>query len=184
MSDDQLFDTDEEVASDDGSGGNRVGFLPGIVIQILKWAGIIVGAIIFIVTVVILTLQFLNPGGQTQTVQPQSEEYRAQPPVLSYWEEIGEIRGSTADDPRKTFIVEPFLGHEPDNNAVRAELNDRRIQIREEIALYFSSKTSDNLTGVEGRQRAKEELETRINEMMSRGKTQDVAFGRYEIIDF
>lgn len=184
MSDEQLFDTEEEVTSDEGSSGRRVGFLPGILIQILKWAGIIVGAIIFIVTVVIITLQFLNPGGTSQTAPPQSEEYRSEPPILSWWEEIGEIRGSTADEPRKTFIVEPYVGYEQDNAAIRTELNSRRIQIREQIALYFSSKTSDELVGVEGRQRAKQELETRINEMMRRGKVEEVAFGRYEIIDF
>ncbi|MFP4483600.1 MAG: flagellar basal body-associated FliL family protein [Spirochaetaceae bacterium] len=184
MSDDQLFDTEEEVASDEGSGGRRVGFLPGILIQVLKWAGIIVGAIIFIVTVVIITLQFLSPGGTSQTAPPESEPYQAAPPVLSWWDQVGEIRGSTADEPRKTFIVEPFVGYEEENTAIRTELNSRRIEIREQIALYFSSKTSDDLVGVEGRQRAKDELTTRINEMMSRGKIDDVAFGRYEIIDF
>jgi flagellar FliL protein len=181
---DELFENEEEVAAEEASSGRKVGFLPGILIQILKWAGIIVGAIIFIVTVVILTLQFLNPGGQTQTRVPDSEAYRGSPPILAWWSELGEIRGSTADQPRKTFIVEPHIGHEQENNTVRSELNARRIQIREEVALYFSSKSSEELTGVEGRQRAKEQLKTRINEMMSRGKIQEVAFGRYEIIDF
>lgn len=181
---DELFDNEEEVAAEEASSGRKVGFLPGILIQILKWAGIIVGAIIFIVTVVVLTLQFLNPGGQSQTQVPQSEPYQSDVPILQWYSELGEIRGSTADDPRRTFIVEPHIGYEMEDRAVQTELGQRSIQIREQVALYFSARTSDQLVGVEGRQRAKTELREEINTMMRRGTIEEVAFGRYEIIDF
>ena len=49
---DELFDSEDEIVGGEEtqSTARRTGFLPGIVIQVLKWVGIIIGAIIFIVS--------------------------------------------------------------------------------------------------------------------------------------
>jgi flagellar FliL protein len=184
---DQLFDTEEEVASEESStGGRRVGFLPGMLIQILKWAGIIIGAIIFIVTVVVLTLNFMGAGTDTaQTQIPEgTEEYESDVPVLSWYSNISEIRGSTADQPRQTFIVAPHIGYRPGQQQVENELINRKIQIREIMAVYFSSRTADELLGAENRERVKQELKRRINDIMTSGQVADIAFDRYQIVEF
>jgi len=182
---DELFDTEEEVGGEDvGGGGRKVGFLPGLLIQILKWAGIIVGAIIFIVTVVVVTMKIMGTGTQSQTRIPATEEYQSKPPVYDWYSGIGEIRGSTADEVRRTFIVEPNLGYDQGDRQLQTELIARNIQLREIISTYFASRTSSQLQGVENRQRVKEDLKRQINDILSNGKVRDVAFTRYEIIEF
>lgn len=184
---DQLFDTDEEVAGEESSsGGRRIGFLPGLLIQILKWAGIIIGAIIFIVSVVVITLRIMGEGTDTaQTQVPAgTEEYQSSVPVLTWYSNIEEIRGSTADQPRQTFIVQPYIGYQPGQQMVENELINRKVQIREIIAIYFSSRTADELLGAENRERVKQELKRRINDIMSSGQVADIAFDRYQIVEF
>jgi len=184
---DQLFDTEEEVATEESTtGGRRIGFLPGLLIQILKWAGIIIGAIIFIVTVVILTLRIMGEGSDTaQTQIPEgSEAYESNVPILQWYSNIEEIRGSTADQPRQTFIVQPYIGYQPGAQAVENELISRKVQIREIIAVYFSSHSADQLLGADNRERVKLELKRRINDIMSSGQIADLAFDRYQIVEF
>lgn len=184
---DELFDTEEEVAGEEAStGGRRVGFLPGLLIQILKWAGIIVGAIIFIVTVVVVTLRIMGEGtdtGQTR-IPGQTEEYQSEQPILTWYSNIDEVRGNTADEVRKTFIVKPYIGYEPGNQPVQNELIQRKVQVREIIAVYFSSRTADELQGAENRARVKQDLKRRINDLMSSGQIKDIAFDRYQIVEF
>lgn len=184
---DELFDTEEEVGGEEAAGAGRsVGFLPGLLIQILKWAGIVVGAIIFIVTVVVVTLRIMGDTTQSQTVlPPDSPDLETErPAMLNYFQAIGEIRGVTADQPRRTFIIEPVLGFNPDNRQLQTELTAMIIPIREEIDFYFAERTADELLGPENRRRVKEELETRINRMLRSGEVEDVAFQQYQIVDF
>ncbi len=184
---DELFDTEEEVGGEEAAGGGRsVGFLPGLLIQVLKWAGIVVGAIIFIVTVVVVTLQVMGDTTQSQTVlPPDSPELSTErPAMLTYYQAIGEIRGVTADQPRRTFIIEPVLGYSQDNRQLQTELVQLTIPIREEIDFYFSERTADDLLGPESRRRVKEDLATRINRMLRSGEVEDVAFQQYQIVDF
>ena len=183
---DELFDSEDEIVGGEEtqSTARRTGFLPGIVIQVLKWVGIIIGAIIFIVTVVVITVNIMGNNGANQTRLPISEEYQSRPPILEWYQNIGELRGSTADEVRRTYIVEPHIGYELENRAVQTELIARNIQLIEMFHTYFSSRTVSELEGVENRERVKTELQERINNMMQEGKIRAVAFGQYQFIEF
>lgn len=187
---DELFDgAEEEVGGEESSSGQKkIGFVPGLVIQILKWAGIILAGIIFVVTVVVITVNLLF-SGQTarQSRIPLSEEYEETLPELQYYPvmEDGEsMRGSTADQPRQTFIVDPYMGYDGENSALESEIINRLIQIRSEMLLYFTGKTADELLGPSNQARVRNELIERINRMLSTGRIQDVAFVRYDVIGF
>jgi flagellar FliL protein len=184
MSDDLLGNEEELEAEEQAAGQKRGGFLSGLLIEILKWAGIVIGAIIFIVTVVVVTLRIMDTGSASQTQIPQSEEYQAAPPLLQWYSGVEEVRGQTADEVRKTFIVAPYLGYEGENKQLQSELIQRRIMIKEEISLYFSNKTEEELTGPENRERVKEELRRRINEMLTSGQIETIAFDRYTVVEF
>ena len=186
MSDNELFDADEEVGGEEiASGGKKIGFIPGLAIQILKWTGIVLGAVIFVVTIVMVTLHLLGDGLTTQTRVPaESEAYADRRPVLDWYSGIGELRGQTADETRHTFIINPHIGYDVDNRAVQNELIQRNIQIREEILLYFSSRRANELLGIENRSRIKNDLVTRINNLMRSGRIRDVAFDSFQVVDF
>lgn len=183
---DDMFDSDDDVvgAEESQSGQKRVGFLPGVLIQVLKWVGIILGAVIFIVTVVVVTVNFLNRGNVTQTRIPTSEEYAAEAPIYIWYEQIGELRGSTADEVRTTYIVEPFLGYDQDNDQLTTELIQRRIQLIGIFNDYFGSRTTDELEGPENKLRVEQELQDQINRVLRQGLVRDIVFGTYQFLPF
>ncbi len=184
MSDDLLGNDEELEAEEQAAGQKGGGFFSGLIIEILKWAGIVIGAIIFIVTVVVLTMRIMGTGSASQTQIPESQEYQAAPPLLQWYSQIGEVRGQTADEVRKTFIVEPWLGYEGENKQLQSELIQRQILLKEEVALYFSNKREEELSGQENRERVKQELRRRINDMITSGQIETIAFNRYTVVDF
>ena len=182
---DEIFDKDDQIAEGVVEPQKGLGYLSGIIIQILKWLGIILGVVIFVVTIVIITLNIVDRrSGITQTRIPNVEDYTAQPPILQWYSEINEIRGSTADAERRTFIVEPHIGYDLEDRLVQTEINARKIQLREIIAFYFSAQVATELEGVENRQRVKADLTREINRIMRSGKIRDVAFDRYQVVEF
>lgn len=183
---DDMFDADDDVvgAEEAQPGQKRVGFLPGVVIQILKWVGIILGAVIFIVTVVVVTVNFLGRGSANQTVVPQSEDYRAEVPIYAWFEQVGELRGSTADQQRTTYIVEPFLGYNGENNALVNELIQRKIQLVGIFNDYFGARTVDELQGPARQQAVELELLEQINRTLRDGRVEDIVWGSYQFLPF
>ena len=185
---DEMFDTDEEVGGGEEqqqAGKKKIGFLPAVVIDILKWAAIVIGAVIFIVVVVVITVRMLdrNQGGQLAEY-PQVSEYQDEvPPELAWYSQIGEVRGQTMDDPSMTFIVAPWIGYQQESEATLQELIARQIQIKEAIAIYFGSHLAGELEGPQNRERVKRELREEINRMM-RNDIREVAFDTYQILDF
>lgn len=185
MSDD-IFDPEEESGGDEpqAAGKKRIGFLPAIVIDILKWGAIIIGAIIFIVVVVVITVRMMGGGQAEATRLPLQSEYeRTGAEMLDWFSQIGDVRGTTNDEPRRTFIITPHIGYLPADDATLQELIRREIQIREAIAIYFSSRSIRELEGVENRERVKRELREQVNRIMT-NRVRDVAFSRYEFIEF
>lgn len=185
---DEIFDADEEAGGEDQpqqTGKKKIGFLPAIVIDILKWTAIVVGAIIFIVVVVVITVRQINAGNQaTATRLPLGSEYEeGAAPLLEWYSQIGDIRGVTADEVRRTFIVSVHIGYEPESEATLQELISREVQITEAIAEYFSARSVEELQGIENRQRAKQELREEINRIMT-NDIREVAFERYEFLEF
>ena len=183
---DDMFDTDEDVvgAEETQSTQKRVGFLPGVLIQVLKWVGIILGAVIFIVTVVVVTVNFLNQGNVSQTRVPTIVEDRADAAIYTWYEQIGELRGSTADDVRTTFIVEPFLGYDGEEEQLTTELIQRRIQLVGIFNDYFGSRTTDELEGPENKIRVEQQLLDQINRILRNGQVRDIVFGSYQFLPF
>jgi len=183
---DDMFEADDDVvgAEEPQPGQKRVGFVPGVLIQVLKWVGIILGAIIFIVTVVVVTVSFLGQGNVTQTRIPTTEEYRSEAPIYVWFEQIGELRGSTADEVRTTFIVEPFLGYDGENESLTTELIQRRIQLIGIFNDYFGSRTTDELEGPANKIRVEQELQDNINRIIRSGRIEDIVFGSYQFLPF
>jgi flagellar FliL protein len=181
---DELFEAEEDVGGGDQAGKKRVGFLPGVVIQMLKWVAIILGAVIFIVTVVVITVNILNRGSKAQSQEPLSAQYQATKPIYAYFSEIGEIRGRTADSVPHTVIVDPVLGFDPNNKALQAELGQRVPEIRDIVIRYFISKTASELDGQANMQRVKDDLREEINRILANGKIAEVFFKSYNVVEF
>ncbi|MFP4375883.1 MAG: flagellar basal body-associated FliL family protein [Spirochaetales bacterium] len=182
-----MFDTDDDVVGAEestGGGQKRVGFLGGMLIQVLKWVGIILGAIIFIVTVVVIAVNFLTNANAGQTRIPVAEEYEAEAPVYQWYSQIGELRGVTADEVRTSYIITPHLGYDQENEDLTTELIARRLQFVDIFGQYFGGRTSDELVGVENRARAEAELLNAVNRILRSGQVRDIVFEDYQFLPF
>ncbi len=158
--------------------GQKVGFLPAIAIKALKWlAAIIVGGI-FIVTVVVVTLQIMGRGKESKTYIETSKAYEGKPPILTWFKNIDQIRGRTADENPNYVTLTVEIGYKM-NKALQSELIDRTSRLKDLIRSYFSSKTVEELNNEE---RVKEELKNKINDIMRSGYIEEVIFTEFSII--
>jgi flagellar protein FliL len=186
MSDEEFLNEEE---GGGGGGGDqvqaskKVGILPGFIIQILKWVALGLGAVIFIVTIVIVTVGILNSGSKTQTYQNISTEYKAKDPVLEWYRSLEEVRGRTADETPHTVVANVFLGYAKGNKAINIELGERTPEIRDILRSFFTSKKADEIRP-EMEEALKAEIKERINMILTEGKIDKVIFDNLVVVEF
>ena len=183
MSDDnEMFEAGDDNAVGAGAQpSKRVGFLPGIVIQILKWTALGLGAIIFIVTVVIITMRFMGAGNQGLAQQYVSPDYAGRAPVYDWFPNISGIRGRTSDNPPGMVMVDLSLGYDQGNRMVQTELVNRTPQIRDVVRQFFATRRVDDLAPSREND-LKIELAERINSIMTDGRVRQVVFDNLTVI--
>ncbi|TFG64886.1 MAG: flagellar basal body protein FliL [Spirochaetales bacterium] len=184
---DEDLDIGTEIDAGEGDAGGkdrRGGFLGGALVKILKFVALGIGAIIFIVVVVIVTVRILSPAGSgSQTVVPMSEDYKGVPPKYTYYANIEEIRSRTSDEAPATVIVKVVIGYGGENKMLQTELIDRTPQIQDLLRNYFSSKKSAELRP-EDETFIKEEIKERINRILADGKIDEVLFSDFNVVNF
>lgn len=184
MSDDFL-DADDEVGGDAGASEGskkRVGFLPAIVIQILKWAAIVIGLIIFVVTIVIVTLNIIGAGSPGQARTDITEDYAENLPIYEYYA-LDELRGVTADEVRNTYVVTLQIGYDEGDKVTNNEIIRRRIQIVDQVSLWFASQRAAYLLDARNRAEIQQKLKALINQIMARD-VREVRFTNYQVLNF
>ncbi len=181
--------SDEESLNleDVGAGGEEMeagekpaGFLPSIVITILKWAAIGIGIIILVVTTTVVTFNIINKGKAARNVTVTSPKYTAKTPPLEYYDNIESIRGVTADENPAIFSLRVSIGYQMGNKEINSELIARTRQIQNLIFLYISSKKAEELTPSHYQQ-LEEELKIQINQIMTTGKIDSVVFREFVV---
>ena len=184
MGDDFFDDEGSGVVDADAAGGDdqKGSFLPTIVVQVLKWVAIVVGAIIFIVTIVVITLNIMGASQQNQNRVSRSESYEGPPPVYSWYEEIPELRGVTNDQVSRTFVIEVRLGYEKDNTGVSVKIGDQTIPITDMLNVWFASRSADYLQDISNREEIRKRLLADLKKIVP--ETEIVAFTKYQILSF
>lgn len=178
MSDD-IFDSEDDLGSEE-SAEKKGGVLSGLAIQILKWVAIVIGAILFIVTVVVVTLNILQgdePAGQAFI--PSSEVMAEALPLPSFFGGLGEIRGTTSDG--AMFVVQLQLGYEEGNARIAAELSQRTPQLRDRSRNFFARRTVDALRPA-NEEVLKAELMEELNAIMIGRPIREVLFDEFQVL--
>ena len=174
------------VTDEEEIGKKKIGFLPAIVIKILKWVAIIIAAVVFIVTVVVVTIKIMNPVSSTPDYYYDTEELRNTLPNLQ-WYGIGDndIRARTADiDKNVIVIIKVSVGFNDKNKDLHIELVDKTPKLRDEIRVFFGEKYQNDLLP-KYESKVKEELKRRLNRMLSGNeRIQDVIFTEFNIVEF
>jgi len=182
MGDEDIYAEEDITGGQDLEVGKKRGFIPAFVLKSLKWVALGLAAIIFIVTVVFVTMKILNRGATGQTTQPVSEAYVDTPPQYS-WYEIEEIRTRTADRNPATVVVLAKLGYEKENKEMQTELIAQRELIYDLMRQHLSTKTSAELTP-QNEQQIKEELRRKINGILKNTTVEKIVFYDYNVFEF
>jgi flagellar FliL protein len=183
MSDEQQDLNLEDVGAgaEDVSGPRRSGgLLSGMLLTILKWAAIGIGAVIIVVTTTIITVRIVNKGANPQGLAAISPEYQAKTEPLASYDGIEQIRGQTADDPPAIFLMSVSIGYDPKDKEISVEIGNRQREIQDLILKEISQrKAADLAPGHYGEVQA--DLMNLINMRMSTGKVKSVMFRQFVV---
>ena len=166
-----------DTGSGDAGGKKGNGLFP----QLLKWVAIVLGALVFIVTVVVVTVNIMNAGGKSQTNIPVSEEYTGSREILQWYTALGSIQTHTSDLIPASVVADIVLGYTYDDKATPTELTARLVELKDFLRSYFQRKTAAELRNED---KIKIEIRNSINDnILSKSKIKDVRFTKYEIIE-
>jgi flagellar protein FliL len=184
MSDEQQDLNLEDVGggAEDASGPRRGGLFSGLLLTILRWAAIGIGAIILVVTTVIITFNIVNKGNKAQGLAALSPAYAAKAAPYAYYDDIEQIRGQTADDPPAIFLLSVSLGYDTKDKEISVEIGNRRRELQDLVLKIISQKKAADLAPGSGRYDSiQAELLDTINSVMTTGKVKQVAFRQFVV---
>lgn len=150
---------------------------------LLKWIGIAIGAILIIVTVVVITMKIMGTNNAAQSAIPVSAEYVGTREVLSWYSSLGSIRTKTSDTLPASVVVEVVLGYKIDDKATSTEITSRQIEIKDFLRRFFTEKIITELRP-QNEDKLRIEIRNSINdEILSTSKIKDVRFLTLEVVE-
>lgn len=173
MSDDfekaDFNETPDVVEKPKGKGGGKA------ILGLLKWIALGLGAVIFIIVIVVVTVGILNRQAKPMTTVPTSEDYQRAAPIWATFTAIDQIVTSTIDEQPWAVMVKLSLAYDPTDKETQNELTSRKYQIQDALRNYFSTKTITQLMP-DRESELKEEIREMLNRMLSKPSLKDVYF--------
>ena len=155
----------------------------GLLPTLLKWVAIVLGAIILIVTVVVITMKIVGGNTSQQAVIPVSQEYGSKREVLDWYTSLGQVSTKTSDAIPASVIVEVVLGYKQADKAASTEITQRQIEIKDYLRRYFTELTVEDLRP-RNEEKRRIEIRNAINDdILSSSKIRDVRFLSLQIIE-
>jgi len=188
MSDSDELDMDDGEAPDASAGkskkGGGGGALGALLPTILKFAAIGIGALIFIVTVSVITYNIMNKGGKTQTVTTDpTSPYVGKRPNYDMYTQIGSITTKTRDATNYSVTVVMNLGYDQGDLVAYSELSSRQYELRDFVRNYFTSKYAAELEP-ENEARLKQDIKEILNtRFLDTAKIRLVLFDRLDVME-
>jgi len=185
MSDNDDIDLDGgDAIGTDSSAKKKASGLGALLPNILKFAAIGLGALIFIVTVVVITVNILNKGGKSKssTLDPDSP-YQATRPEYAYYTMIGPVTIRTKDPANYSATVQMNIGYDANDNITQSELVSRQYELRDFVRRYFSGKYAAELAP-DNETRIKSEIIQILNDrILDKAKVRTITFDKLDIME-
>ncbi|MCL1815703.1 MAG: flagellar basal body-associated FliL family protein [Treponema sp.] len=182
MGDDDGLDLGGDDVSGVDTGSKKGGGLGGLLPNLLKFVAIGLGALIFIVTVAVITYKILSGRGETQTVMDPTSEYIGIRPQYATFSLIGQFNTRTRDQTH-TVVVDMLIEYDLNNNAAQTELTGRVNQLRDFTRNYFASKYFSELVP-ENEEKLKQEIrEILNNRYLDTAKVRGVLFNKLDVME-
>ena len=185
MSDSDELDMGDGESPDAGVGSKKKGGALGALLPtILKFAAIGIGALIFIVTVSVITYTLMSKGGKSQTmVTDPNGPYMGTRPNYAWYTGIGSVNTKTRDAASHTVTVVMNLGYDQEDLAASSELSQRQYELRDFVRSYFTSKYAEELLP-ENEARLKQDIKEILNtRFLDTAKIRLVVFDRLDVME-
>ncbi|GHV82601.1 hypothetical protein AGMMS49991_11590 [Spirochaetia bacterium] len=182
---DDLGPEGEDTEGAEGSSGKKKGAgLGALLPTILKFAAIGLGALVFIVTVVIITTSILNKGGKVQTnIGEPSNPYVGTRPQYQWFTNLSPIRTRTRDATQYSVSVEIVIGYDENDNAAQQELIARTPELQDFLRNFFSGKYAEELKP-ENESRLKQEILEAVNtRILTRSRSRTIIFRQLDVTE-
>jgi flagellar FliL protein len=186
MSDSEDLELDGGEAPEAGGSAPKKGGVGGLLPTILKFASIGLGALIFIVTVSVITYNIMNKGGKPQTaVTDPTSPYVGRRPVYAYYTNIGSVTVNTKDTAvnKYSVTVQMNIGYDLEDQSASAELISRQVELRDFVRTFFQGKYAADLAPEKNeqlRQEIKEILNTRF---LDTAKVRSIMFDKLDVME-
>jgi flagellar FliL protein len=184
MSDSDELDLDGGEVPGGDSSPKKASGLGALLPNILKFVAIGLGALVFIVTVAVITYNIMNKGGksQTSTVDPSSA-YIGKMPEYNMFTLIGPVTTRTKDTANYSVTVELIIGYDLNDNAAQTELTSRQYQLRDFVRSYFTGKYAADLQP-ENEARLKQEIREILNtRYLDTAKARIILFNKLDVME-
>jgi len=181
MSDGDDLNLDGEDAAGAGTPKKPSG-LAALLPNLLKFVAVGLGALIFIVTVSVITYNILNKGGQSPPIIPSVLDVLGNRPQYQMFTSIGKIRISTKDPLPYSEVVDMVIGYDLNDNTTQAELTNRLYELRDFVRVCFKGKMADDLMP-ENEPRLKQEILEQLNtKILSSARARIILFNQLDVI--
>ena len=178
-SDDLNLDGEDSAGA---SGPKKPSGLGALLPNLLKFVAIGLGALIFIVTVSVITYNILNKGGQSQSVIPSASPFVGARPQYQMFTSIGLIRTSTKDPLPYSVVVDMVIGYDLNDNSAQTELTGRLYELRDFVRVFFKGKMADDLKP-ENEPRLKQEILEQLNtKILNSARARIILFNQLDVM--
>lgn len=184
MSDSDELDLDGGEAPEAGSTPKKASGLAALLPNILKFAAIGLGALIFIVTVSVITFNIMNKGGKSQTsVTDPTSPYIGKRPEYAMYTLIGSVSTKTKDPANHSVTVDMILGYDLNDQAAQTELTSRQYELKDFVRRFFSGKYAADLAPEKEEQLKKEIREQLNTRFLDTAKVRIVLFNKLDVME-
>ena len=181
MSDTDDLDLDGGDSQEEGSGKKRSN-LAALLPKLLKFVAIGLGALIFIVTVAIITFSIMSRGGRNQSVAADpANPYTSKRPEYSMFTSISQVRTRTKDPNPYSVVVDMVLGYDTNDKNAQTELTSRLYELRDFVRSFFSNKYRAELLP-ENEERLKKEIMEYLNtRVLNTSRVRIILFNQLDV---
>jgi flagellar FliL protein len=140
------------------------------------------GALIFIVTVSVITFNIMNKSGKSATVVPVDSPYVGTRPTYSYFTAIGVIRTSTSDPVPYGVVVNMIIGYDLNSATAATELTSRISELKDFVRYFFRTKTAAELAP-QNEEKIKQEIMEQLNtRILNTTKVRSILFTQLDVM--
>jgi len=182
MSDNDDIDIDGGESSETSTTFKKKSRLAALLPTILKFAAIGIGALAFIVTIVVITMDIRDRGGRAQTVTDPASPFVGVQPILQWFTEIGTVNTQTRDG-RYTITVVMNLGFDQGDTTTSSELFGRQHELRDFTRRYFASRGRDELMPENEPRLRREIMEILNTQYLSNARIRSITFARLDVME-